>query len=87
MVPKGAKNKDAAFKLLNFFMRPDRQHAWGEAKVGYSPQSKKAIAMLSPQRKNVLHDASNPDGLFMNIDWWGENYTEVSKRFKEWLLV
>jgi len=87
VVPKGAKNKDAAFKLLSFFMRHDRQLAWGEAKVGYSPQSKKAISMLSAERRNVLHDASNPNGLFLDIDWWGDNYTDVSKRFKEWLLV
>lgn len=86
-IPKGSKNKEAAMKLIAHFMREDRQLAWGTAKPGYSPQNRKALDRLAPEMKAKLPDPDNPAAAFIDIDWWGENYVEVSKRFKEWLLI
>ena len=86
-IPKGTKNKAAAMKLLAYFFRPDRQLAYVDLIDGYSPVSRKAYAKLSDKKKAKLPDPSNPAGAWVDIDWWGKNYTAVNKRFQEWLLT
>jgi putative spermidine/putrescine transport system substrate-binding protein len=86
-VPKGARNKEAAFKLLKVFMREDTQAVWAASKDGYAPQSKRAMQSLAPEVLARLHTPDHPKGLFIDVDWWGEHYTEVANRFKEWMLV
>ncbi len=86
-IPKGTKNRDAAMKLLAYFMRPDRQLEYVDAIDGYSPASKKAYAMMADVKKKKLPDPANPSALMADIDWWGKNFIDTNKRFQEWLLT
>lgn len=86
-VPKGSPNRDAAMRLIGMFMREDRQLAWGERFPGYAPQNRNAFAALPESAKAKLPDPNSPGSAYLDVDWWGENYTPVTNRFKEWLLV
>ena len=86
-IPKGSKNKSAAMKLIDFFMREKPQKAWCENRIGYGPQNTKALAALSPALKAKLPSADDPSTAWVNIDWWGDHYGALSERFKEWLIT
>jgi hypothetical protein len=38
-------------------------------------------------RKVAWPPAPNPKTAVTNITWWADNFIEVNKRFKEWLLT
>jgi putative spermidine/putrescine transport system substrate-binding protein len=87
-VPKGAKNRVEAMKLMSFMCRPDRQAAFCEL-FTYPPVNKKGIALLSPAMRQWVPDMSNPKHLVINAEWWGEpgRFAALTTRFRTWLLT
>lgn len=85
-VLRGSPRKAAAMKLLAFMVRPDRQAAFADI-IGYTPTSRKALGMVSPETKKWLPDMTNPRNAVMDDKWWQGNYVPLQKRFDEWLLT
>ena len=84
-VPKGVKNKDAAMKLVSYFMRADLQAAFCNI-MGYTPVKRAGMNFLAPEVKARQPDLDHPNTAVTNVDWWAENFSEVNKRFKEWMI-
>lgn len=85
-VPKGTKNRAAAMKLVNYFLRPDLQAAFCNI-TGYTPVNAKGVPLLSAEAKAQQADLTNPKTAITDVDWWADNFVEMSKRFKEWLIT
>ncbi|MFI0423705.1 ABC transporter substrate-binding protein [Spongiactinospora sp. 9N601] len=82
-VIKGAPHKDAAFKLMEYSLRPEVQAAvWSNYPNG--PANSKALDLMDKDFAKTL--PSHPDNLevqFMqNGEWWGQHRDAVLKRFQ-----
>lgn len=85
-VLRNAPNKDNALKFVSFALQPERQAAAMNL-LGTTPNSKKALPMLSAETRKWLPDMTSDQNLILNDWWWSENFEEVSRRFKEWVLT
>lgn len=87
-IPKGAKNVDAAYKLLNFMLDPKRQGALGD-KSQYAGGVKDATNFMTPETRQGLATSTEHLKEIMIADdggWWVDNGPAAEKRFQEWLL-
>src|SRR5690606_32151017 len=84
-VTKGTKNKDAAMKLVNYFLRPDLQADFCNI-MGYTPVKRAAMPLLTEEVRNQQPDLDDPGTAVTDVEWWADNFAEVNKRFKEWLI-
>jgi putative spermidine/putrescine transport system substrate-binding protein len=87
IVPKGAKNKDAAFQLIEYSVRPEVQgKLWGSYLEG--PTNTKAIDFMDEKwAKGLPTHPDNARVQFVRDDkWWGEHTDAVLKRFQEFVL-
>jgi putative spermidine/putrescine transport system substrate-binding protein len=85
-VAKGTRNKVAAMKLTSYFAHPDRQALFCNI-LGYSPVKRAALKLLTPETMAQQPRLDDPKTAVTNITWWADNFIEVNKRFKEWLLT
>lgn len=85
-VLRGARNKEAAMKLMDFYLRPDRQGAWANL-YGYMGTNTKCGEFILPETRTEMIDIDSPTNCWENIDWWGPRNAELLKRYKEWLLT
>ncbi|MET4324066.1 ABC transporter substrate-binding protein [Bradyrhizobium sp. RT5a] len=83
---KGAPNKENAIKLIAYYLRPDVQARLYNL-IALTPVSKKAATMLSPEMRKWQPDPNNPNNLFIDNNYWADNYDAVSRRFQEWLMT
>ena len=83
-VVKGAPNKEAAWKFIEFATRPENIAAYVE-KGGNQPTVKAAIPLLSADAKSKTIDFTLPNVVSMSLPWWAENFEEMSKRYKDFL--
>jgi len=82
---KGTKNKAAAFKYVEFTMRPERQIAYSNVTADASPYP--ALRdKIDPAIRDWVPDPTREDSMVMNPDWWLGKEEELNTRFKEWLL-
>jgi putative spermidine/putrescine transport system substrate-binding protein len=72
-------------KLANYFLRPDLQAAFCNM-LGYSPIKRSAMKLLTPATLAQQPKMDNPNTAFIDVHWWADNFEQVNKRFKEWLL-
>jgi putative spermidine/putrescine transport system substrate-binding protein len=84
-VAKGTRNKDAAMKLTASFAHPERQAMFCNT-LGYTPLKRAALKLLTPETMAQQPNLDDPKTCVTNINWWADNFVEVNKRFKEWLL-
>lgn len=84
-IVKGTPNKDAANKLIAYFMRVDRQKAWAEA-IGYGPQKKAAFNGLPESVLRKLPSLDSKQAAWVNVEWWSKNREKIDIRFKEWQM-
>lgn len=85
-VAKGTRNKAAAMKLASYFAKPERQAQFCNI-LGYSPIKRSAIKLLTPETLAQQPKLDDPKTAVTDIKWWADNFVEVNKRFKEWLLA
>jgi putative spermidine/putrescine transport system substrate-binding protein len=85
-VVRGSPNKQAAMKFMAFMLKPDRLAAFSEM-LGFIPNSDKASAMLSADAKKWQPNMASPNNAIMDDVWWRDNYAELEKRMKEWLIA
>jgi len=84
MVPKGAKNKANAMKVIAAMLTPDIQANLPQY-VAYSPINTKAIdtGKISPELARTLN--SSPENrakqVVVDVMWWADHGQEVQERF------
>ncbi|HHV69459.1 MAG TPA: ABC transporter substrate-binding protein [Ochrobactrum intermedium] len=83
-VLKGSSKAEEAIKFVAYCMSSDRQAEFANAYYSV-PARKSALAKVRPEVASRLPDINNPANVVMNDTWWGENYVELDRRFKEWL--
>ncbi|KPI05847.1 hypothetical protein OK074_4337 [Actinobacteria bacterium OK074] len=84
-IPKGAANLDAAYKLIDFSLRPEVQAHFAEV-YPMGPVVPAAYDRLSA--KTAANLASSPahldSGFDLDVEWWTANQEAVTKRWQEW---
>lgn len=83
-IPKGARNVDAAYRLIDFALRPEVQSGFAEA-YPMGPVVPAAYRYLPREAADL---ASSPEHLYtgfdLDVDWWVKNMEAVTKRWQEW---
>ncbi len=85
-VVKGAPNRENAMKFVSHMMKPEAQAGVME-RLANTPVSKSAVPLLSEEARKWLPDMENPNNIVMNDAWWADNFEDVTRRFKEWMLL
>jgi putative spermidine/putrescine transport system substrate-binding protein len=85
VVPKGAKNKEAAFRLMNFILNNDEAAINWMKDTTYSLANQRAIAKMSADVAETMPTSPAMKGKYFQKDdqWWGENGPKVTVRFQE----
>lgn len=87
IVPKGAKNIEAAMQFINFASQAQPQAALIE-KVQYGPTNKKAFEHLDEEFAKTLptYEENLDKQVMLDAEWWNDNFDEINDRFQAWLL-
>ncbi|WP_271611807.1 ABC transporter substrate-binding protein [Bradyrhizobium sp. CCBAU 21362] len=87
VIPKGAKNKTNAMKLIAYSTMPIPQARLSLA-INYGPVNDAAFKYIPPERRAVLPSA--PENKLQmvpyNYRWWSDNHDAAIAKFNEWLL-
>jgi putative spermidine/putrescine transport system substrate-binding protein len=83
VVPKGAKNKDAAMKFLATATSPAGQAKFAELS-GYAPINVKAKAEMDPEMVKSLPDAYTESQIDLDMNYWAENRDAIAERWYAW---
>ncbi len=54
---------------------------------GDAPCYPEALARVDPAARKWMPDVADPNNLFVDPTWWDSRVDELTRRFKEWLLV
>lgn len=86
-IPKGAKNKDAAMRLIAYSLQPKLQ-AEATKYVPYGPANREAFKYIDSARAREL--STHPENAKLQIvtdgEWWGNNLEAMLERWNAWLL-
>jgi putative spermidine/putrescine transport system substrate-binding protein len=87
VVPKGAKNKDAAFRLMNFILNNDQAAVNWMTETTYTISNDRAVAMMPADVAAKLPTSPTMQGKYFQKDfkWWGENAAAVTVRFQQFI--
>ncbi|GAA2423624.1 extracellular solute-binding protein [Streptomyces coeruleofuscus] len=84
-IPKGAANPEAAYRLIDFALRPEVQAHFARIHPE-GPVVPAAYAHLSETA--AAHLASSPghlrSGFDLDVEWWVENGDALTKRWQAW---
>lgn len=88
IIPKGAKNRDAALALIRYTARPDVQLALTRY-IAYGPTMPEAYEKLSATERAQLPSAPENRALqfVFNGEWWAEHESAVLERWNKWQLA
>lgn len=85
VIPKGAKNKDAAMKFL-----ANASSAQGQAdfanKTAYAPVNLDSVAKLDSTLAENLPTAYAKDQVTLDFAYWAKNGQDIAARWNEWLV-
>ncbi|MBJ3777978.1 extracellular solute-binding protein [Acuticoccus mangrovi] len=84
-VMKGAPNKDAAFRFLEFAMKPEQQIAFANI-TSNAPVYPAAFSQIDKSLQPWVPDLNREGSLVINGGWWLGKEEELTIRFKEWLI-
>lgn len=83
-IPDGARNVDAAHRLIDFALRPRVQAAFAEV----YPMGPVVPAAYKYLPRAAADLASSPEHLYtgfdLDVDWWVKNKEAVTQRWQEW---
>ncbi|HEB4941407.1 TPA: ABC transporter substrate-binding protein [Klebsiella quasipneumoniae] len=81
---KGAHNRDAALKLLNYIISPQHQAEFSKY-IAYGPTTSEAMQYIDKARQQRL--PSTPERLqhtlFMDAGWWDKNGPAIIERYNQ----
>ncbi|MEX6504610.1 ABC transporter substrate-binding protein [Pseudomonas zhanjiangensis] len=85
VIPKGAKNKDAAMQFL-----ADASSAKGQAEfanlTAYAPVNIDSVSQLNPELAPNLPTAYAKDQITLDFAYWAKHGPAIAARWNEWLV-
>jgi len=83
--PKGAPNREAAIKFINFTLRPELQAEFAKH-LPYGPVNRKALALVPPDRARQLptFEANLARMTAVDAQWVAENNDALQAKWTEW---
>ena len=85
VIPKGAKNKDAAEKFIAFSSTPEAQHNYA-TKIAYGPVNNLALKRMDNKMlANLPTSTANvKNSVQQNLKFWTDHGEELEQRFTAW---
>ena len=83
VVPKGAKNKDAAMKFLASASGAQAQADIAVA-TSYAPTNLKSVALMDPEVAATLPDKFTASQINLDMNYWAEHRDEIGTRWYAW---
>jgi putative spermidine/putrescine transport system substrate-binding protein len=86
VVPKGARNRESAMKLMAFYTRPENEAQFSTLFANGVPNMK-AYALMSKETVALLPTSPENIGKQIRIDaaWWAKNVDDVTRRWLAFL--
>lgn len=85
VIPKGAKNKDAAMKLLAYASSADGQAEFANL-TAYAPVNVDSVERLEADLLPSLPTAHAEDQVTLDYAYWAKHGAEISAQWNEWLV-
>lgn len=85
-VIKGTRRKDAAMRFLEFYSRPETQLRYANA-TGHGPTVAGVREKIDPKVLPWVPNPNNESNLMLNQEWWSGKEEELTRRFREWLMI
>ncbi|WP_122858343.1 extracellular solute-binding protein, partial [Pseudomonas viridiflava] len=85
VVPKGAKNKDAAMKFIAEATSPRGQADLSNLSA-YAPVSLDSVPRLDSTLAKNLPTAYGADQITLDFAYWAKNGPDIATRWNEWLV-
>lgn len=83
IVPKGAKNREAAMLLINQIVTAESQAGYAN-EMGYGPVNLDSPPLITPEAFQGLPEAHTEGQIFVDPVYWRENLDAVSARWYAW---
>ncbi|MGI6245431.1 MAG: polyamine ABC transporter substrate-binding protein [Pseudochelatococcus sp.] len=83
VVPKGAKNREAAMKFIAHATGAGPQAAFAAA-TGYAPINLDSSAQMDAATRETLPDRQTETQVNANLGYWAENRDEIGSRWYAW---
>jgi len=85
VVPKGSKNKEAAFRMMNFILNNDEAAIAWMKDTTYTLSNTKAVARMPPEVAERMPASPAMKGkfFFKNFQWWAEHGPAVTVQFHQ----
>ena len=82
IVPKGARNRENAMRLMAFYARPENEAQFSQLFANGVP-NQKAYALMAKETLALLPTAPENIGKQIRVDpaWWATNVDEITKRW------
>lgn len=85
VIPKGAPNQDAALKLIEFASQPDQSSKFAElAGVGAANTAAKPHLDDLAKQVDALDGSQDANLVYVDADWWTQNFENVVQRWSTW---
>ncbi|WP_279027454.1 polyamine ABC transporter substrate-binding protein [Gibbsiella quercinecans] len=85
VVPKGAKNKDAAMKFISYASSTTGQADFANL-TAYSPVNLDSVKNITPELASSLSTAHEKDQVSLDYVYWAQHGDEIAARWNEWLV-
>jgi putative spermidine/putrescine transport system substrate-binding protein len=91
VIPKGARNADNAYKMIDYYMKAENLGRFTNAYPAYGPGNPKAIEYVEEKkRSSIITSPQNaPSVIFLHDDWWIEEdargKTNTERVLERWL--
>lgn len=85
VIPKGAKNKDAAEKFIAYSSTPETQYNY-TTKIAYGPVNNNAFKRMDQKMQSQLPTsaANVKDAVQQDLKFWTDHGEELEQRFTAW---
>ena len=83
VVPKGAKNKDAAMKFIAYATSGEAQAKFAAA-TGYAPINVDSAAQMDPALRKTLPDMQADTQVNADMHYWAEHRDDIGTRWYAW---
>lgn len=85
VIPKGAKNKDAAMKFLAYSTSAQGQADFASL-TAYSPINTDSEELIDVGLSAYLPTSYSEDQVSLDYKYWAKNGQDIAKRWNDWLL-
>ncbi|WP_411037579.1 ABC transporter substrate-binding protein [Shinella sp. BYT-45] len=83
VVPKGAKNKEAAMKFIAAATSDSAQAQFATA-TGYAPINMESSTLMDPELRSTLPDMQAETQVNADMSYWAEHRDEIGTRWYAW---